>query len=257
MLKLLLQPFLFFIFISITTLIFLVVNKNKLLNQKAVQLIWINLISIIIIIVLSMPFTSSLFERSLYVKYLEQSLDPDVIVILGGGYLVNKIEEMDILTSSTRSRVIEGAKMWQLNQKSIIIMSGTEILNNRPLSKGVNLMKREAEMAGVPSNMIRLDSLSINTWDHAEKIINLNFIDSKMVVGIVTSRWHMRRAVQSFKRYFQSAIPLSLDSSFEKIKYNGIYNFIPNSQSISKTTLMLQEWIAIYWYKIKKLTSQN
>ena len=200
-----------------------------------------------------MPITSSLFEKSLYYKYSEKLLNPDLIVILSGGYQIHEIEEMDMLTSITRSRVIEGAKIWQQSQKSTIIMSGAEILKNRPISKSVYLMRREAEMSGVPSNMIKLDSLSINTWEHPEKIINLDFVDSNMVIGIVTSKWHMRRAIYSFKRYFKNVIPLSLSSSLNTKKDISFFDFIPYPQSTSKTTLMLQEWIAIYWYKLKGL----
>ena len=139
------------------------------------------------------------------------------------------------------------------SQKSTIIMSGAEILKNRPISKSVYLMRKEAEISGVPSNMIKLDSLSINTWEHPEKIRNLDFVDSNMVIGIVTSRWHMRRAIYSFKRYFKNVIPLSLSSSLNTKKDINFFDFITYPQSTSKTTLMIQEWIAIYWYKLKGL----
>ena len=197
--------------------------------------------------------TSSLFEKSLHYKYSGKLLNPDLIVILSGGYQIHEIEEMDRLTSITRSRVIEGTKIWMQSQKSTIIMSGAEILKNRPISKSVYLMRKEAEISGVPSNMIKLDSLSINTWEHPEKIRNLDFVDSNMVIGIVTSKWHMRRAIYSFKRYFKNVIPLSLSSSLNTKKDINFFDFIPYPQFTSKTTLMLQEWIAIYWYKLKGL----
>ena len=117
-------------------------------------------------------------------------------------------------------------------------------------------MKRQAEIEGVPSHKIFLDTLSVNTWDHPKKLTELSNIDTNMVVGIVTSKWHMRRALWSFKRYFNK-IQVSTITSYPSIDpISDIYTsckFYPNSLTIAKTTLMLHEWIGLLWYNLKAL----
>ena len=78
-----------------------------------------------------------------------------------------------------------------------------------------------------------------------------------MVVGIVTSKWHMRRALWSFERYFnkiQVSTITSYPSTDDPISsiYN-FYRFYPNSLTIAKTTLMIHEWIGLLWYNLKAL----
>ena len=135
-------------------------------------------------------------------------------------------------------------------------MSGAENIRGRMVSRGTFLMKQRAEMEGVPSNKIFLDTLSVNTWDHPKKLTELSNIDTNMVVGIVTSKWHMRRALWSFKRYFNK-IQVSTITSYTSIDpISDIYTsciFYPNSLTIAKTTLMLHEWIGLLWYNLKAL----
>ena len=256
MVKLILQPYLFCLIVSIGILFWIVIKYRELISTKIIRLIWISIILLISIIILSVPLVSTLIEKSLYVKSSIHYSEPDVIAILGGGYFVNTLEELDVLIPETMNRVEEGIMWWKNNPTAILVMCGKENIKGRLASRGAFLMKKQAEIKGVPSNKIFLDTLSINTWDHPKKLTELSNIDTNMVVGIVTSKWHMRRALWSFKRYFNK-IQVSTITSYPFIDpISDIYTFrkfYPNSLTIAKTTLMIHEWIGLLWYNLKAL----
>ena len=258
MVKLILQPYLFCLIVSIGILFWIVIKYRELISTKIIRLIWISIIFLFSIVILSIPIVSSLIEKLLYIKPSIHYSEPDVIAVLGGGYLINTLEEFDILTPETMNRVFESVMWWQNNPHAILVMCGKENVKGRLASRGALLMKRQAEIKGVPSNKIFLDTLSINTWDHPIKLSELSIISSNMVIGIVTSRWHMRRALWSFERYFDKVQPAPNQPSISINPISDIYSFyrfLPNPLTIAKTTLMIHEWIGLLWYKLKELAN--
>lgn len=256
MAKLILNPYLFCLIVSIVILFWIVIKYRELINTRILRLIWISIILLISIIILSVPLVSTLIEKSLYLKSSIHYSEPDVIAILGGGYFVNTLQELDVLTPETMNRVEEGIMWWKKNPTAKLVMCGKEIIKGRLASRGAFLMKRQAEMLGVPANKIFLDTLSTNTWDHPKKLTELSNIDTNMVVGIVTSKWHMRRALWSFKRYFNK-VQVSTITSYPSINsISDIYTsckFYPNPLTIAKTTQMIHEWIGLLWYNLKAI----
>ena len=254
MAKLILQPYLLCLILPTGILFWIVIKYRKSISTKIYRLLWLTIILFFSIILLSTQIVSSWIEDSLYIDPGINYSKPDVIVVLGGGYLVNTLEELDLLTTETMSRVLEGVMWWKKNKNAILIMCGAEQKEGRMLSHGAFLMKLQAEMAGVPSDKVFLDTLSINTWDHPKKIFDLSIINHNKVVGIVTSKWHMRRALWSFERYFEKIQPSPIESSMS-MNHNYYYKFFPNLSSISLNTSMIHEWIGLSWYKIKDLIS--
>ena len=256
MVKLFLQPYLLSLIISIGILFWIIIKYRILISNKIHRLIWISIVLHFLIIILSVPLISNLIEKSLYVKSSIHYSEPDVIAILSGGYFVNTLEELDVLTLETMKRVEEGIMWWENNPTAILVMCGRENIKGRLGSRGAFLMKRQAEIEGVPSHKIFLDTLSVNTWDHPKKLTELSNIDTNMVIGIVTSKWHMRRALWSFKRYFNK-IQVSTITSHPSIDpisdIDTSRKFYPNPLTIAKTTLMIHEWIGLLWYNLKAL----
>jgi uncharacterized SAM-binding protein YcdF (DUF218 family) len=68
-------------------------------------------------------------------------------------------------------------------------------------------------------------------------------------IGIVTSDWHIRRAKQEFRRYFQHvyAYPVPLLRGTQ-----GLQSLMPTADSLDDNTTLIREWVGILWYKILK-----
>ena len=253
MAKLLLQPYLLCLIVPIGTLFWILIKYRRLISRDLLRLLWISIILLISIIMLSTPIVSSLIEISLYVKPSINNTEPDVIAVLGGSYSVNTLEELDVLTPASIIRVLEGVIWWKNNQSAILVMCGAEKIKGRLASRCAFLMMRLAEIEGVPQNKIFADTLSFNTWEHPKILSELPIIKSNDVIGVVTSRWHMRRALWSFKKFFDNVQPSPVQSSISFSPKFHFYNFIPHPSAMSRTTVMIHEWIGLLWYKLNYL----
>ena len=67
--------------------------------------------------------------------------------------------------------------------------------------------------------------------------------------GVVTSDWHMRRAVTAFRRHFKTVIPYPSLSDYSLPVIPG--SFLPSSSSLDASTEELHEWIGIAWYALR------
>ena len=137
--------------------------------------------------------------------YLEPSteyLRPEVIVILSGRHEPGYSYEQDVLVMETRIRVLTGIKRWKENQEAMLIMSGFEYFEGRKNSRQSNLMTNMAVITGVPKYKIVVDTLSRNTFEHPQMILELPGISPLRLVEVVTSKWHMRRAIWCFQEFF-------------------------------------------------------
>ena len=249
--KSLLQPYFIILFSSIALLIWIVIKYPRLVDRKIHSLMCGVITLLGIMWVLSTPVISDTIEKSLYLNSSAEHFRPEVIVILAGGYERGYSREQDVLVMETNIRVLTGVKWWKENLDAIMIMSGADNFEGRKSSRQTELMTAMAVNAGVPGNKIIADTLSGNTFEHPQKIIELPGINPKTSVGVVTSKWHMRRALFSFKQYFDEVYPSPISASIIDNSLFAIQRFIPYPDALSKSTTMIHEWIGLLWYKIK------
>ena len=251
MAKLILQPYYILLFSVIAILLWIVMKYRRLLDCKTRRLMWVGITLLVIMWILSTPVISDRIEKSLYLNSSAEHFRPEVIVILAGGYEPGYSIEQDVLVMETNIRVLTGVKWWKENLDAIMIMSGADNFEGRKSSRQTELMTAMAVNAGVPGNKIIADTLSGNTFEHPQKIMELPGINPQTSVGVVTSKWHMRRAIFSFKQSFDEVYPSPISASIIDNSLFAIQRFIPYPDALSKSTRMIHEWIGILWYKIK------
>ena len=251
MVKLFLQPYYILLFSVIAVLLWIVMKYRKQLDCKTRRLMWVVITLLGIMWVLSTPVISDTIEKSLYLNSSAEHFRPEVIVILAGGYERGYSREQDVLVMETNIRVLTGVKWWKGNPDAIMVISGAGVLDGRKSSRQTELMTAMAVNAGVPRNRIIADTLSSNTFEHPQKIMELPGINPQTSVGVVTSKWHMRRAIFSFKQYFDEVYPSPISASIIDNSLFTIQRFIPHPDALSKSTTMIHEWIGLLCYKIK------
>ena len=147
---------------------------------------------------------------------------------------------------SGRSRLL-----WSLLLISILLGMASTPLHEydgfREPDRLAQLMADAAMRRGAPTSAILLEPRSINTREHPIEALKLPGVTSTTPIAVVTSDWHIRRAKQEFRRYFQQvynypAPPLQ--------GAPGVQSLIPSAESLGANTLLLREWVGILWYKI-------
>ena len=70
-----------------------------------------------------------------------------------------------------------GVKWWKKNPDAIIVMSGGGLSKIRTASRQTDLMMELAQNLGVPKDKLVADTLSRNTWEHPQNILELSSIN--------------------------------------------------------------------------------
>ncbi len=167
------------------------------------------------------------------------NLEGDVIVVLGGG-TYNRGD----LKGDSIKRLITG---FVLHKKTGLpmVLSGGSALNNLPES---NIMRQFLIELGVNESLIFTDKQSRDTRENAYYVKKLCGKLGCESVILVTSAYHIYRAVYAFERVGLEVIPYPTDYKTDR-KYN-LFSFFPKMSVLNDSYRALREYIGIIFYKI-------
>jgi uncharacterized SAM-binding protein YcdF (DUF218 family) len=186
--------------------------------------------------------------ESTYPSLLKPPKHIEYIYVLGGGHKVN--EELP-LTSQINPyaliRLNEGMRLHHLlDRKPLLITSGySGLYNNVP---GAIMQKELAIQLGMSEEKIHIEPECKDTQEEAlaakKRIGNAPFI-------LVTSAFHMKRAMALFKQEGLNPIPAPTNHSAE-IKNLRYFNFFSPS-AMKKFHIIWHEMLGTLWQRIKGL----
>lgn len=158
----------------------------------------------------------------------------DKIALLLGG------RESDVLRSSEVLRIAH-----LTDHTTQIIISGTDSQN--PNSGEALAVRNFFINRGVPKDNIIIEGNSRNTKENVKNIYN--------IVGdehffLVTSAYHMKRAMLEFEKLGANPIPAPID--FKSVGEYGILSYIPNSKNLRNSDLAMHEYFGIIFYNMKR-----
>lgn len=192
----------------------------------------------VIVLLLSLPITAHYLYLPLHdripVVDPEDKKDMDVIVVLMGG---------------DRSRIIRGIQAYKKSGPPLFIISG-KIGNYSIQSVKQDSWALLALDFGVPLSAVRGEYNSKNTYEHPLELLKMSEVNKNMKIGIVTSSWHMPRALSEFNKYFSRVIPIPSGYKYEKVDW-GIKAFMPQADALYGSTLIIHEYIGSFWYRLR------
>jgi len=170
-------------------------------------------------------------------------------------YSFLKIEDMDkadkavLLLGGKEADVLRGSEVLRIshlrNQDIKIIISGTDPL--LPTSEEALAVKQFFASRGLNEENIIIEGKSRTTW---ENIRNVKEIVGENPFFLVTSAYHMERAIREFEKVMANPISVPTDFKIKTEKYN-IIDFFPNAQNFRNSNLAFHEYFGILWYNIK------
>ena len=112
-------------------------------------------------------------------------------------------------------------------------------------------LKEVAIDLGIPENKILLTGIVQNTDQEAKSVKSLLSEEGKKVI-LVTSAFHMPRALKVFEAAGVEVIPFAVDfrSKVERKTLTPM-DFIPSASSLNDTSFFVREMIGRLYYKIK------
>ncbi len=163
----------------------------------------------------------------------QQKLDEaDTIVVLSGGAKADVLRSSEVLRISTLKE-----------HSSELIISGTQELADR---ESTSLVETFFVSRGVPAEMIYIEDESRNTRENAKQIVSRV---GEEPFFLVTSAYHMKRALTEFEKLNANPIPAPTDFRAKRSSY-GVGDYIPNSENLRKSDLAVHEYFGIIYYAL-------
>jgi uncharacterized SAM-binding protein YcdF (DUF218 family) len=161
----------------------------------------------------------------------------DAIVILGGGAY-----NTGILKEDSTKRLLTGFVLHKQTNLPIILSGGASIgaLPEAEVMKGLLLT------LGVDKSKIHTDVNSRDTEENAQEVKKLcERLGCKRIV-LVSSAYHMRRAVLSFQKAGLEVVPYPTDFKRD-MRYN-LYSLLPKMGVFADSYKALREYLGLVWY---------
>lgn len=208
-------------------------------------------ISTVLFYLCTIPAVADPVIRSLEARYTPPAaFSGDVIVLLGGGATMDtpNIDGHGHLSGYAANRLLTAAQLYH-KYKLPILTSGGKVLETTGT---------EAEISraillglGVPDDKIIVEKQSLNTTQNAE--YSKKLLDSHGFYRpiLVTSAFHMPRAVLQFQKAGITVTPWPTDYQTNVHSLLSLFDFVPSSGAMTNIALSTKEYLglaAIKWY---------
>jgi uncharacterized SAM-binding protein YcdF (DUF218 family) len=228
--------------------IILIISLGIILKSKK-----ISIAGILIFLICSLPIVSSNLIYYLEKDYrpinISKIEDADAIIVLSG--MTKPIKKDDDLIyefNESIDRILAGIKLIEKNKAPYLILTRGKV----PWSKG----KPEGEILldfvlnyGIEKQKIILTENVQNT-DQEAKAVKKLFPNKDQKIILVTSAFHMPRAIKVFQAAGVDVVPFPVDFRSSNQKFS-LMNLIPQASAFSSTSHFIREMQGRIYYELK------
>lgn len=192
----------------------------------------------------TIPLTGKLLIQSLENRYTPPSqIKGDVILMLGGGATLDTpdFDGKGQLSGNGANRLLTVLRLYKQTGLPILLSSGQVFSDSGNESE---IAKRELLSLGVPKSKIFLENKSKNTEENAEfskQLLNKNGWHKPV---LVTSAFHMERAVLDFKKNNIDVLPYPTDYQTSRKLPLYANQFTPSTNGLA--FLAAKEYLGIF-----------
>lgn len=209
--------------------------------------------AVILLWVSSLPPVASALLWTLQKQYppveMESVPAGQCIIVLGGAVGDATYPRVEIELSESIDRVYQAARLYRLGKGRRVIVAAGNQPWARDLEPEANLIRGLLVEWGVPDGAISLDTSSRNTRENAingAELIREANCQSNL---LVTSAWHMPRAVATFEVLEISVFPVSVDVRGVQGRSALWLQLIPRADALVVTSQVMMEWMGIWVYR--------
>ena len=173
--------------------------------------------------------------------------DADAIVILGGGISRTGMQQDLPNLGLAVNRLFYGMKLYQAHKAPKIILSGGGADGDIPEAETMAGLLKDQGLSG--ADMLQ-DTRSRNTHENAVNTLALLRQQHMHSILLVTSAYHMRRALAAFKASEYRIIPAPVDH-IGVIAPGNILNWLPDAGALFMTSIACKEYIGWFYYRLR------
>lgn len=201
--------------------------------------------------VISTPLVGDTLMRSLESRYSPPAtVSGDVIVMLGGGATADtpNVHGRGHVMGSAANRLLTAAQLHYLTGAPVIISGGQVFANS---GKEAEIGRHILLGLGVDDAKIIVEGQSLNTTDNARFTKQILAERGFVSPVLVTSAFHMERAVQQFAKFQVPVTPYPTDYQ-TNVRFIFEWNMLwPRADAFYNTQLAVKEYLglmAVRWF---------
>ena len=185
----------------------------------------------------------------------------DAVLVLGGGIRPAPPKGLGIEMKEAGDRLLCGWRLWKKGKAPVLITSGAAVSIDADdkTPPEAELSQQLANELGVPQSAILTNSTARTTGEEAQLINQLAAEKGWTNLILVTSAFHMPRALASFRQQSNlEIIPVACDYRLEPQTKDQpfssqelLINVMPNSDSLKQATQALKEHLGLLVYKLR------
>lgn len=172
------------------------------------------------------------------------------IVLLGGGIQAQApdYQHQDTLSRFPMMRTIYAAQLAKHTHLPIYATGGSPL--NEYATSESSLMKHWLQVFGIEGVSIHEEDQANTTWENATFTQTMLQEKNINTIILVTSAWHMPRAVWCFELQGLNVIPAPTDYLTDQSPYD-LRSFLPRWDRLGESGHALHEYLGLFWYKLK------
>ena len=202
-------------------------------------------ISITMLVFLSTGVATLIFDQILATETSPQTnWSPEFILVLGGGYELGADEAQDFLGTESIRRVNAASALWREYPEAQVVFSGGQpgTENDRAATRHGELSSEHAISLGLAESRIIIESGSMNTRQHPIEALKLSGVNRNTKITIVTSDFHLRRALGEFKKHFKNVEAFGTGDAVSSLSW---LDFVPLTTHLDENSYRIKEFTGI------------
>lgn len=240
----------------------LLVAGGLLLHRRPRLQRWALIAALALLFVAGNRWTAMGLARSLENRYRPPAVLPrgEVIVVLGGGTEAQDPPRPMAEVNGAGDRVIYAASLYRQGAAKQILVSGGRLDWSALTTTPADEMAALLVFMGVPESAIWRQAESCNTYEDAKFSAGLLREQGIGRALLVTSAFHMPRAVRLFEAQGIEVVPLPVDYTVTDSEWQGLaspdwrsaaLSIFPSVENLSLTTKILKEYLGILVYDLR------
>jgi uncharacterized SAM-binding protein YcdF (DUF218 family) len=231
--------------VGLTAGLFLAVGRRRL---AGVMLIF----SLGLLWVFSTPVIAQLLLASLEDRYApaDRSIKGDVAVLLGGGINGGSDDGAPSIGHAA-DRALHAARLYRAGRVRYILISAGNLpwLRSRvPEAEQIASLLNEW---GVPNEALIIEGQSRNTYENAQRSKPIWDAHGFRSGLLVTSAFHMPRALAVFRRAGFAVEPAPADFQVGPVLEGGPLALIPDAGALAASSTAFKEWLGFFVYRFR------